>query len=112
MAELKNIIPSSENLFQSPFLDLETAGSTGKDGSTKGIHLRWFLGGALGENHIPKGNLTLDSRFSTSAGFSRTDDFVKVFKVPYKTKFPVSINLLNDPIERIDFGRRAWIFKK
>ena len=68
---------SRTDRIQSPYLNLQAAGSPGHD-SSKGIHLRWFLDGFLGENHLPKGNYAGNGEF-----FNKKEDFVYLYRVLY-----------------------------
>jgi len=80
---------SGNTLFQSKYLYLQAAGSTGNDGSLEGIHLRWELMGTLGTYHIPKGNMAV-----TNSGFNKPqNDFVNVYRSKYTTKYPVVVDL-------------------
>jgi len=86
-------MPSAINItnefkLQSPFLYCQAAGSDGSDGSKQGIHLRWDLLKELGDNHIPKGNLTnVDN-----GAFNKEDDFVHIYRTPFLKKYAVVIN--------------------
>jgi hypothetical protein len=64
-------------MVQSPFLALQSAGSSGVD-ATRGILLRWHLLGFLGERHLPKGTLALGT-----ANFNKPDDFVTIYRAPW-----------------------------
>ncbi len=98
---------------QSPFLYLQAAGSTGEDGSAKGVHLRWAFKNALGENHLPKGNLAANSN-----GYNKPEDFVKISKVPYE-KLQITIDFNTPPVfasmpsRRLRFRRRdpLWVYE-
>ncbi|MEA2879463.1 MAG: hypothetical protein QOF14_4659 [Hyphomicrobiales bacterium] len=65
-----------EQLVQSPYLALQSAGSTGTD-ATRGILLRWDLMGVL-ESHLPKGALA-----HTAVNFNKPDDFVAIYRAPW-----------------------------
>jgi hypothetical protein len=65
-----------EQLVQSPYLTLQSAGSTGTD-ATRGILLRWHLMGVL-ESHLPKGGLA-----HTTVNFNKPDDFVAIYRAPW-----------------------------
>jgi hypothetical protein len=65
-----------EQLVQSPYLALQSAGSTGTD-ATRGILLRWHLMGVL-EAHLPKGPLA-----KTTVNFNKPDDFVTIYRAPW-----------------------------
>jgi hypothetical protein len=65
------------NLFlQSPHIYLQAAGSLGTD-STRGVHLRWVLKGALA-SHLPKADYAVPS-----VNFNKPDDFVRLYRAPY-----------------------------
>jgi hypothetical protein len=72
------VIIDENTAVQSPNFYLQSAGSTGADGSAKGIHVRWIFAGALGQKHLPKGNYAFNS-----FNFNKPDDFVKIFRAPY-----------------------------
>ncbi len=91
------------NYTQSPFVYLQAAGSTGQDGSAKGVHLRWIFKNTLGDNHLPKGTLAANSN-----GFNKPNDFVKICKVPYE-KEQITIDF-NDLPTFVFSGRRSFIF--
>jgi hypothetical protein len=92
-------IPLNNNhLFQSGYINLQAAGSTGADGSAKGIHLRWDILRELGENHFPKGNLAESgSPYYTTQGYNKDNDFVRIFRADYDKPnyFPVVIDFSN-----------------
>lgn len=90
-------------VLQSPFLYVQSAGSTGHDGSAKGIHLRWTLKGHIGDYHIPKGNLS-----NATHSFNKKDDFVKIYRTPY-TKNEVVIDF-NAPPNLIFDNKREWVY--
>jgi len=100
------------DLIQSPYAYLQAAGSLGNDGSTKGVHLRWFFRGSLGENHLPKGNLAQTAPYQTQAGFNRPDDFVKIYRVPYLIPYPTTIDFRQHKPDRLfeNGALRAWEF--
>lgn len=62
-----------DRLVQSPYLTLQSAGSTGTDAS-RGILLRWFLDGVL-KTHLPKGSLA-----QSNLNFNKPDDFVTIYR--------------------------------
>ncbi|MBV8328828.1 hypothetical protein [Chryseobacterium sp.] len=88
---------------QTPNFYVQAAGSKGED-STKGIHLRWSLGGKLGENHLPKGN---DA--STSYNFNKPNDFVKLYRTPY-VKSVFSLDFSVAP-QMVDDSQKMWVYK-
>jgi hypothetical protein len=91
--------PSGEFRVQSPYLYLQSAGSTGADGSTYGAHVRWLLNGNLGESHLPKGDFA-----ATSVNFNRPRDYVALRRSRYVERFPtvvdfsVAPNVVNDTL--------------
>ena len=92
---------------QSPFLYLQSAGSSGADGSSAGIHLRWELLRNLGEQHLPKG------KFSQNRdGFNRGDDYVHLFRSAYKTRFPTRIDLRADSPSAVDHASGTWVYAR
>ena len=72
-----------ERLVQSPYLNLQAAGSPGT-GAAKGVLLRWFLDKTLGAAHLPKGDLA-----STNSGFNRPGDFVTIHRASWPAAPPV-----------------------
>jgi hypothetical protein len=64
-------------LLQSPYLNLQAAGSDGSD-SSRGILLRWFLAGTVGDSHLPKGGLA-----ASTINFNKPDDYVRLFRAPW-----------------------------
>lgn len=98
----------SDNLvvIQSPYLYLQAAGSRGID-SSKGVHLRWFLDGYLGENHIPKGDYAANNRF-----FNKRADFVRIYKIPYGTRDKITRNFdIYRMVPRfLHHDERLWIY--
>ncbi|MBW8242519.1 hypothetical protein K1F50_06870 [Muricauda oceani] len=92
-----------EPYFQSPHLYLQSAGSTGTDGSAEGIHLRWLLKKDL-IKHLPKGNLA-----STIANYNKADDFVKIYRAPYvasRTTFDLS-----QAPKVVDNRNAVWLYE-
>ncbi|MFD2434928.1 hypothetical protein ACFSO9_16135 [Mesonia maritima] len=101
-----SIIPyESHTMLQSSSLYLQAAGSPGID-STKGIHLRWMLRGALGELHLPKGNLA-----EPNQTFNRSEDYVKIYRAKY-SKVSFTLNLNRERPAVIDHANRLWIYRK
>ena len=76
MPQNPEIVINSNDKVQSQYTYIQATGSTGSDGSTQGIHLRWDFRDELGEKHLPKGNPL--SSYPTSSHFHKPDDFVKV----------------------------------
>lgn len=90
---------------QSGQLYLQSAGSQGED-STKGIHLRWTFRDKLA-SHLPKANYA-----TTNFNFNKPNDFVKIFRAPYKENkiaidFTTAPSLINDSIA---FADKHWIY--
>ncbi|AXG72242.1 invasin, domain 3 [Kordia sp. SMS9] len=99
-----SIPPSEHTAIQSPNFYLQAAGSTGNDGSTQGIHTRWVFSGALGEKHLPKGNYA-----NTTNNFNKDDDFVRVYRTPYR-KVAKVINFSQAP-NIVDDANGVWIYR-
>jgi hypothetical protein len=93
---------SKETLMQSSSLYLQSAGSIGED-STRGIHLRWILRGAL-LDHLPKGN-----EATPGINFNKNDDFVKIFRAPYKPSKAL-LDLKTEIPGVINDGNYFWIY--
>lgn len=97
--EITYSIPLNNNhLFQSGYINLQAAGSTGVDGSVKGTQLRWDILRELGKSHLPKGNLAAPgSPYYTTNKYNKPDDFVKIFRADYgrPNYFPVTIDFSN-----------------
>jgi hypothetical protein len=107
MAESKNahvIFPEKEFKVQSPFLYLQAAGSTGADGSTYGVHLRWLLLRNLGDSHLPKADYA-----ATTVNFNRPSDYVTLFRSQYRERFPTIIDF-SVPPDVVNDGQAFWIY--
>ena len=89
---------------QSPNFYLQSAGSTGADGSATGIHLRWIFAGALGEKHLPKGNYA-----ATNYNFNKPNDFVKVYRASY-IKAQTVLDLAAIPY-LVDDANKVWLYR-
>jgi hypothetical protein len=89
---------------QSPHFYLQAAGSTGADGSAQGIHLRWMLAGALGNKHLPKGNLA-----TSLVNFNRQNDFVKLYRAPYK-QLMVTLDMTAPPY-LVDDANKVFLYR-
>ncbi len=89
--------------FQSPNFYLQSAGSTGLE-STKGIHNRWFLRGALGDKHLPKRDYAQNTN-----NFNKPNDLVKVYRTQYR-KFEFLIDLFQSPTV-VDSTNKFWIYR-
>lgn len=93
---------------QSPYLYLQAAGSDQSDGTAGGVHLRWQFLDRL-QNHLPKGNLAAPGgAYAADYGFNKPDDFVRIFRTPYKQAYPITIDLYNKvPHEEVITGMGA-----
>jgi hypothetical protein len=101
-----SLAPDVSTLIQSPYLNLQAAGSIGID-SSKGVHLRWFLDGYVGENHLPKGNYAANNRF-----FNKRNDFVRLYRIPYdiNKKLCRTLGFFNEKPAVIHNNERLWIY--
>lgn len=102
----KVVFPSIERKVQSPYLYLQSVGSTGADGSTYGAHVRWTLLRNLGETHLPKGNAA-----RTSVKFNRVNDFVRLRRSRYVERFPTIVDFSIVP-DRIHDEPGLWVYTK
>lgn len=93
-----------ELMIQSSFLYLQSAGSTGADGSTYGAHVRWLLLGNLGETHLPKGD-----QAATTINFNRPGDYVTLRRSPYLERFPTIIDFAVPP-NVVNDALAFWIY--
>lgn len=91
-------------MVQSPGFYLQGAGSTGADGSARGIHLRWLFAGALGKKHLPKGDYA-----ATSYNFNKPDDYVRLYRAPY-IKAQVLLDFSAAPY-LADDGNKVWLYR-
>lgn len=97
--EIKILFPATEFKVQSPYLYLQSVGSTGADGSTYGAHVRWLLLRNLGETHLPKADYA-----ETTLNFNRRGDYVTLLRSRYVKRFPtvvdfsVAPNVVNDAL--------------
>lgn len=100
------IVLHSDTLLQSPYLNLQAAGSMGDDAS-RGILLRWFLSGAL-STHLPKGSLA-----KSTINFNKPDDFVTVYRAPWPgSGLPTRrLSFASDKPINVDNTERALIFE-
>lgn len=104
VCEVGNVIDFNNfSGLQTPNFYLQAAGSQGED-STKGIHLRWSLGGELGENHLPKGNLA-----ANNINYNKPNDFVKIYRAPY-TKSIFNLSFSTAP-QLVDDSQKLWVYK-
>jgi hypothetical protein len=98
------VFPPGERKVQSPYLYLQSAGSTGADGSTYGAHVRWLLLRNLDE-HLPKGDAA-----ATSLGFNRGADYVTLLRSRYEKRFPSVVDFSVPPFLAND-SSAFWIYK-
>ncbi|PTX62353.1 surface protein [Kordia periserrulae] len=104
--EIEEVLVISENYhLQSKNLYLQSAGSTGNDGSVKGIHLRWLLKGYLGDAHLPKGNNATQNHH-----FNKPDDFVRIYRAPYVPQY-LTLNFENSSPNIVDHNRYLWTYR-
>ncbi|MDJ0835792.1 MAG: hypothetical protein QNK37_04700 [Acidobacteriota bacterium] len=96
---------TNDTRVQSPYLYLQSAGSTGQDGSAPGIYNRWEFLRNLGETHLAKGN-----EAAGRLNFNRPDDFVMLYRTPYGRKFPTIIDFKKHRPDVINHDRGYWIF--
>jgi hypothetical protein len=92
-----NQVPTSNALFQSGYLHLQSCGSDGSNDIKTGWHLRWALTRNLGEMHLPKGNYTSDPLYQTSQFFNKPNDFITINRVFYTDLYKSAIDL-NTPV--------------
>lgn len=98
------LFPAKEFKVQSPYLYLQTVGSTGADGSTYGVHARWLLLRNLGETHLPKGD-----HATTNLSFNRPGDYVTLFRSPYVERFPTIVDFSVAPTV-VNDALAFWIY--
>ncbi len=105
------IVIEGNPMFQSPYVYLQAAGSDKADGTAKGIHLRWDLLKTLGDNHIPKGDYTLQPDYATTLPFNRSNDYVRVYRTKYPPAYVLKVKLKNNnlPTYEMQTGvTREW----
>lgn len=100
----KIIFPATEFKVQSPYLYLQSAGSTGLDGSTYGAHLRWLLLRNLGETHLAKADYA-----TTTLNFNRPDDYVTLLRSRYIARFPTIVDFSVAP-DVVNDALAFWIY--
>lgn len=98
------LFPAHEFKVQSPFLYLQTVGSTGADGSTYGTHARWLLLRNLGDTHLPKGDYA-----STRVNFNKRNDYVTLLRSQYLERFPTIVDFSLKP-KVINDAEAFWIY--
>jgi hypothetical protein len=96
--------PEGEYKVQSPYLYLQSAGSTGDDGSAYGAHVRWLLLRNLGETHLPKGDLS-----ETSVNFNRLGDYVTLLRSLYEKRFPTVLDFNAAP-DAVNDAQAFWVY--
>ena len=98
--------------FQSPYVYMQAAGSDSSDDSVFGFHLRWTLRRTLGDQHLPKGDLSGTSGpYASTLNFNRDDDFVRVHRARYVEDHWTSINLQSAPTSILESGAiRRWTY--
>jgi hypothetical protein len=104
MPASKLIFPTKEFKVQSPFLYLQTVGSTGADGSTYGAHVRWMLLRNLGETHLPKGDYA-----DTTSNFNRKRDYVTLLRSQYIKRFPTIVDFSIKP-NVVNDAQAFWVY--
>jgi hypothetical protein len=108
MATSKNapiVFPATEFKVQSPYLYLQTVGSTGADGSAYGAHVRWLLLRNLGDSHLPKGDSA-----ATKVNFNRPGDYLTLFRSPYIQRFPTVVDFTLAP-SVVNDSLAFWIYR-
>ena len=100
----KILFPATEFKVQSPYLYLQSVGSTGADGSTYGAHVRWLLLRNLGETHLPKGDYA-----TTLLNFNRPGDYVTLLRSRYVTRFPTIVDFSVAP-KVVNDALAFWIY--
>lgn len=96
-------------LVQSPYLLLQAAGSDGT-GASRGILLRWFLTGRLGERHLAKGDM---AKAVAPGGFNRlADDHVILRRALWPAAAPLrSLDFATDKGLYLDQPRQMLAFQ-
>lgn len=89
---------------QSPYLYLQSAGSSGND-AAPGVLLRWFLLRNLGDSHLPKGN-----HAQSSINFNRPDDFVRIYRASYVKNIAHTLDFKTEKPTVIDEGNARWVY--
>jgi hypothetical protein len=122
---IKTLLPEAHNLckggpapdlrnklVQSPYIYLQTAGSTQADDSVPGYHLRWEFMRTLGEQHLPKGNLSAPGGpYSSNIAFNKPDDFVRIYKTEFSPEYGIVIDFVKPPTTVVEAGfTRDWIY--
>ncbi|MNJ90684.1 hypothetical protein D3C87_83210 [compost metagenome] len=97
-------------IFQSPYTYVQAAGSDRADGSSEGIHLRWSFFRKLGNEHLPKGDLSgASGPYPSTSGFNKDKDFVNIYRVAYNREFSVVLDLGTAPTSLTETsGEKIW----
>lgn len=104
---IKDFVIRDRNWLQSPYLNLQAAGSLGQD-STESILLRWLLMGKIGDNHLPKGKLA-----ATTVNYNKPEDYVCVYRASYpfgNRKHIQSFYLGHEGPIFVDNKERLWVY--
>lgn len=96
--------PAGEFKVQSPYLYLQSVGSTGLDGSTYGAHVRWMLLRNLGETHLPKGDYA-----RTNLNFNQRGDYVGLLRSRYVKRFPTIVDFSIAP-NVVNDAQAFWVY--
>lgn len=98
--------------FQSPYVYLQAAGSTGADDSVTGFHLRWAFQRSLGDKHLPKGDLSGPSgQFPSTLNFNKDNDFVNIYRAEFRDTYWTPVNFSNPPSVLLESGLvRRWTY--
>jgi hypothetical protein len=94
-------------LFQSGYTYLQAVGSDGTDQTVSGRHLKWDFLKLLGDQHLPKGEYTSLTPYSTTSGFNKTNDFVKILRKKYSGK-PYHVQLITSSAPTITQVNGKW----
>ena len=99
-------------LIQSPYIYLQTVGSTKADDSAAGFHLRWIFMRSLGDQHLPKGELAAPGGpYPTNIAFNRPNDFVRIYKTDFTPDFGITVDFVKPPSTVIEIGSaRSWLY--
>jgi len=95
--------------FQSAQIRLEATGSTGRDNTIMGHHLRWDFRNNLGENHIARGKLK--EEFPSIIPIHNENDSVNIYKTVFRKEFLTEIDFSRHPeVENNKGNTREWIY--
>jgi hypothetical protein len=96
-------------IVQSPYTYLQAAGSDASDKTIQGNQLRWDFLKTLGDNHLAKGNYTTAAPYVSTLGFNRPNDFIKIYRTKFKSKYFVKIDFQVSQTTVVNTGTtRAW----